>query len=155
MNIKYIKSNMADIPIIKKDGLYILDGALRAYILLNPGYYMYIHLTSGFKCDGLSIPLPFRWFLKKWDDNKPLYNLAGVIHDALYITKGYGIFSREECDDIFRGLLRDAGISRFKAGVADKCVELFGGSHRHWGGDAYQQKNRIYIIQEWDEKNSS
>lgn len=50
-------------------------------------------------------------------------------------TCGDGLFVREECDDIFRGMLRYSGISRFRAGVADKCVEWFAGGGKHWGND--------------------
>lgn len=94
--------------------------------------------VPGFRCDGLSVPLVFRWFLKSWDNTNQLYNMAGAFHDWLYATKGNGgMFSREECDDIFRGILRGAGIGRFKAGVADKGVELFAGNKKHWGNDDY------------------
>lgn len=63
------------------------------------------------------------------------YILSGAVHDALYCTKGGGLFVREECDDIFRGMLRYSGISLFRAGVADKCVEWFEGGGKHWGND--------------------
>lgn len=92
----------------------------------------------GFKCDGLSVPSVFRWFLPSWDQKNELYNIAGAVHDWLYATKGaYRVWTREECDDIFRGVLRISGVSRFKAGVADKAVELFAGNRRHWGNDCY------------------
>lgn len=35
----------------------------------------------------------------------------------------------------FREMLRYSGISRFRAGVADKCVEWFEGGGKHWGND--------------------
>lgn len=96
----------------------------------------------GFKCDGLSVPWFARWFLPTWDENNSLYNLAGATHDGLYLTKGYyGFFTREECDDIFRGLLRESKISRFKAGCADKAVEWFAGGDGHWGNDSYDVKS--------------
>lgn len=91
-----------------------------------------------FKCDGLSVPKPLRWFLKDWDPKNGLYNIAGALHDWLYATEGCnGMFSRSECDDIFRGILREAGLGRFKASTADYMVGLFAGSSRHWGNDSY------------------
>lgn len=92
----------------------------------------------GFRCDGLSVPKIFRWFLPSWDERNCIYNVAGAFHDWLYATKGnFGMFIREECDDIFRGLLRCSGISRFKAGCADKAVGIFAGGKSHWGNDSY------------------
>lgn len=93
---------------------------------------------QGFRCDGLSVPKIFRWFIPSWDDKNCLYNVAGALHDWLYATQGNcGMFTREECDDIFRGLLRESGIGRFKAGCADKAVEWFAGGKSHWKNDSY------------------
>lgn len=85
--------------------------------------------SAGFKTDGLSVPFIFRWFLPNWDEKNMDYNMAGVIHDCLYGNEGFEKFTREECDDIFRGILRECGISRFKAGAADKSVEWFASKH--------------------------
>ena len=93
---------------------------------------------QGFRCDGLSVPRLLRWFLPSWDERNGLYNVAGAVHDWLYTTGGnFGMFTREECDDIFRGLLRESGKSRFKAGCADKAVEWFAGGNSHWNNDSY------------------
>lgn len=107
--------------------------------------YYQIILDKGYRCDGLSVPKLFRWYLPSWDKDNQLYNLAGAIHDALYTVSGAKIFNREECDDVFRGLLRDSGISRFKAGLADKAVELFAGGDEHWGNDSWNNKDRIHV----------
>ena len=102
--------------------------------------------VPGFRCDGLSVPFVFRWFLKGWDESNPLYNMAGALHDWLYATKGNGgMFTREECDDIFRGILREAGKSRCKAGVADKAVEWFAGGKNHWGNDDYAVGSLVWL----------
>lgn len=69
----------------------------------------------------------------------------GAIHDSLYTLKGANLFTREECDDVFRGLLRDAGISRMKAGLADMSVGLFAGGDKHWGNDTWNNKNKIHV----------
>lgn len=89
----------------------------------------------GFKCDGISVPRLLRWFLKNWDNENPLYNLAGICHDYGYAARGFGIFSREEIDDIFRGMLREAGKDRRRAGMADIALRVFAGGH--WGNDEY------------------
>ena len=97
---------------------------------------IYITIMAGFKTDGLSVPRIFRWFLPSWEPYNPIYNLAGIIHDWLYSVKGNCIFDRSECDDIFRGILRESGLGRFKAGMADWCVGMFAGNERHWGNDS-------------------
>jgi hypothetical protein len=89
-----------------------------------------------FRCDGLSVPRIFRWFLPDWSGDNDLYNLAGAVHDWLYATVGaYKKFTRSECDDIFRGILRESGLGRFRASTADYMVGLFAGNSRHWGND--------------------
>ena len=108
-------------------------------------YKCNLEIRPGFKCDGLSVPVIFRWFLPSWDSKNGLYNLAGVIHDGLYANKGICIFSREQVDDIFRGLLRESGICRFKAGCADKAVEWFAGGNEHWSSDQYHCKDLIKL----------
>ena len=45
-----------------------------------------IVIDEGFKSDGLSVPKPFAWFLKQWDPTNPIYNIAGLIHDARNAT---------------------------------------------------------------------
>lgn len=91
-----------------------------------------------FRCDGLSVPKPLRWFLPSWNADNELYNLAGATHDWLYATGGANrMFSRSECDDIFRGMLREAGLGRFRASTADFMVGLFAGNSRHWKNDSY------------------
>lgn len=101
---------------------------------------------EGFRLDGLSVPRIFRWFLPSWDSKNALYNVAGAVHDWLYATKGYSILRREECDDIFRGLLRESGIGRFKAGAADKAVEWFAGGSNHWGADGYKVADKCSMV---------
>ena len=133
----------------RKDGSHLLNGG--STVLLSADWRgvrseLIVRLDENFRCDGLSVPLAFRWFLPSWDEKNQLYNLAGAIHDWLYSTKGAdGMFSREECDDIFRGLLRESGIGRFKAGCADKAVEWFAGGKNHWGNDSYGIRNLGHV----------
>ena len=129
----------------KENGVYTLTTPIKTTIADEENNLFVITLKKGFKTDGLSVPSLFQWFLPSWDKENANYNLAGIIHDTLYTTKGSNIFCREEVDDIFRGLLRDSGISRFKAGVADKAVELFAGGENHWGNDDFENFDLISI----------
>lgn len=95
--------------------------------------------------DGASVPWAFQWFLPDWSDDSSLYNLGSGVHDWLYGNKGAGLFTREECDDIFRGIIRESGVCRFRAGVADKCLELFAGGKKHWGNDAFGCKDKCSV----------
>lgn len=113
------------------------DGSLRTVV---------VTMLPGFRCDGLSVPYVFRWFMKSWDDSNDLYNIAGALHDWLYATEGNrGMFSRSECDDIFRGILREAGKSRKTAGIADWAVGVFAGGSNHWGNDSECIKDLAWL----------
>jgi hypothetical protein len=125
----------------EKDGSHVLEhgGDLHSVIKQGVASVEYkFTFKEGYRCDGLSVPRAFRWFLKSWDAENNLYNMAGAIHDWFYSTGGmFGVFKRDECDDVFRGILRESGIGRVKAGFADKAVELFAGGKRHWENDDY------------------
>ena len=117
--------------------------------LKKDGKDMFVAVTfrQSFTINGLSVPPKLRWFLPNWKDDDQLYNTAGAVHDWLYATKGnYGMFKRSECDDIFRGLLRESGIGRFKAGCADKAVEWFAGGKNHWGADGYKIADKCSMV---------
>lgn len=124
---------------------HVLQKNITAVICDEYNNYYQIILDKGYRCDGLSVPKVFRWYLPSWDKDNQLYNLAGAIHDALYTLKGANLFTREESDDVFRGLLRDSGISRAKAGLADMAVGLFAGGDKHWGNDTWNNKDRIHV----------
>lgn len=124
---------------------HVLQESITTVICDEYNNYYRIILDKGYRCDGLSVPKIFRWYLPSWDKDNQLYNLSGSVHDALYTIKGANIFSREESDDIFRGLLRDSGISRAKAGLADMAVGLFAGGDRHWGNDTWNNKDKIHV----------
>lgn len=116
------------------------------YTKNNERFMLTLKLKAGFRTDGASVPSLFTWFLPKWDKNNMKYNCAAIIHDCLYSAKGIkGTFTREECDDFFRGGVRVAGYSRFKAGVADKAIEWFASSPKHWGDDDLDNvKNSLF-----------
>ena len=110
---------------------------------LKREYWLKVFFVKGYACDGLSVPKIFRWFLKNWDKQNPLYNIAGAVHDALYGNKGFAFYSRSECDDIFRGMLREAGKDRKHASIADLAVGIFAGSH--WGDDSLDSADLVKI----------
>ena len=133
----------------RKDGSHVLNNNFLLIVRADVTAGL-VELTftfrEGFRCDGLSVPWAFRWFLPSWDSKNALYNVAGAVHDWLYATKGYSMFNREECDDVFRGILRESGIGRFKAGCADKAVELFAGGKNHWGNDDYKIADKCSMV---------
>lgn len=124
---------------VRKDGeIYRLSSPLHVdcHCVMDDKTNLLLHFefAQGFACDGLSVPSAFRWFLKNWDLENDLYNIAGIVHDALYGRKGFCIFDRDECDAIFRGILRESGCNRLHASAADFAVGLFAKSR--WGDDA-------------------
>ena len=131
----------ADVPHVYQEPVDAVCNIVKADFVLT----VVFRIRPGFKTDGASIPRMFRWFLPSWSETDLLYNLGSTIHDALYIHKGFGLFSREECDDILRGIWRESGIGRFKAGVADKCVEWFAGGSKHFGNDGYNVGNLVEL----------
>lgn len=103
-----------------------------------------IAIEPGYFTDGASTFWPISKLVPQWRDGDDEYNAAPVAHDVLYMLGGViaGEFeavhlSREEVDDILRGIWRCWGMGRLLAGFADKGVEIFAGGKRHWGSDAY------------------
>lgn len=141
-----IVGNDINVEYDKKKKVYTLinDASVVCYFTKKgKEYTMKLNLKKGFKTDGASVPSAFTWFLPKWDSKHMEYNCGAIVHDVLYTTKGIdGVFFREECDDFFRGAVRKAGYSRFKAGVADKAIEWFASSPSHWGSDDLENKKK-------------
>ena len=102
---------------------------------------------KGYESDGLSRPEFSKRWIKKFDTENALYNFAGFAHDWLYSNRGVVnddvCFSRSECDDVFRGILREAGVSRFKAGIMDLAVGIFAGGSKHWGDDSLGSRDKV------------
>lgn len=101
-------------------------------------------LFAGYKTDGASTFWPISKLVPPWLHGEDDYNSGQAVHDVLYMLEGVveGEFepvklSREEVDDILRGIWRCWGMGRFLAGCADKAIELFAGGRGHWGSDAY------------------
>lgn len=85
-----------------------------------------IQIAKGAIWDGLSIPKMFRWFLSEIDYTNDLYSASGLVHDCLYASE---LLPKDVADDIFRRILRDSGISRFKCSTAHWCVANFAKCH--------------------------
>lgn len=144
MAVKVISANIAPTPV-----WHTRSGERK--VLAIPQYLLFLHMKKdgkemdavvtfmqSFTCNGLSVPKKLRWFLPNWKEDGQLYNTAGAVHDWLYATNGnYGMFSRSECDDIFRGILRESGINRLHASAADFMLGLFGGGSSHWNSDEF------------------
>ena len=103
-----------------------------------------VELLPGYKTDGASTFWPVSLIVPQWRHGDDDYNAAPTAHDVLYILEGIVEgehepvkLSREEVDDILRGMWRCWGMSRFVAGCADKGVEIFAGGKNHWGNDSY------------------
>lgn len=126
----------------RKDGWFrlLIDSTLALEIVKDEKRFVFdARFLKGYETDGLSVPKIFQKWFPKFDKVNILYNFSGMFHDWLYSVKGNtgdAVFSRSECDDLFRGILREAGISRTKAGIMDWCVGLFAGGSRHWGNDS-------------------
>lgn len=111
-------------------------------------YLLTLNLKKGFRTDGASVPSAFNWFLPRWDNKNPKYDAVAILHDCLYTSKGAkGTFTRSEADDFFRGGMRCAGLSRFKAGIADVCLAIWGNGRSHWGSDdLYNQSLGLFTF---------
>jgi hypothetical protein len=114
-----------------------------------------IEIYPHFMTDGASTFWPVSLIVPQWRNGDDDYNAAPTAHDVLYILKGIVEgdhepvkLSREEVDDILRGMWRCWGMTRFVAGCADKGVEIFAGGKRHWGNDGY--KVRKYVSAKWE-----
>jgi len=149
VTLNKIVGNNINVEYDKKKKVYTLinDASIECYFTKNKkSYKMTLNLKKGFRTDGASVPSAFTWFLPKWDSKHMEYNCGAIVHDVLYTSRGIeGVFTREECDDFFRGAVRAAGYGRFKAGVADKAIEWFASSPKHWGDDDLDnKKNKLF-----------
>lgn len=146
MSIRVKQVTMVGKPMVNEKSPHVFAEDFQVGLVVEKSDIVFnitFSIKKGFKVDGASIPWMFRWFLPSWAKdgcgfNADIYNIGAAVHDGLYIHKGFNLFSREECDDILRGIWRESGISRFKAGVADKAVEWFAGGKNHFGNDSYK-----------------
>ena len=109
----------------KVNGLYVIQNVVWIDFLYNDNKFR-ISVDKGAMTDGLSVPKIFRWYLPDWNDNNPLYNIAGICHDGAY---GSEVLGKWVADEMFYQALLKAGISRSKAYVAKWAVENLAGLH--------------------------
>jgi hypothetical protein len=98
----------------------------------------------GFMSDGASAPSFAQFVVPDIKAGNDVYNSAPFIHDGLYMCKGTiegADLTREECDDVLRGIWRIAGMSRLVAGAADLGIYIFAGASDHWGNDSNNCKH--------------
>ena len=114
-----------------------------------------IRIKPSFITDGASTFWPVSLLVPQWRQDDDRYNAAPVAHDVLYLLGGVVEcehepvkLSREEADDILRGMWRCWGMSRFVAGCADKGVEIFACGKKHWRNDGYNV--RRYVSAKWE-----
>lgn len=98
-----------------------------------------VFFKKGFCTDGATtakIPI-VKDKIRPYIEGDNVYNAGPFIHDGLYMLGGEidgAVLSREESDDILRGIWRESKkLSRSLAGVADKVIELAAGGENHWG----------------------
>lgn len=136
-------SNYSDICRYKKvNGLYVLENDVFMDINLCDDVNFRIQVDKGAMTDGLSVPKIFRWYLKDWDDNNVLYNVAGIVHDGCY---GAELVSKSLADEIFYYGLLKAGISSTKAKVARWAVENLAGLHYGREHDDYGISEYVHL----------
>lgn len=122
----------------KVNGLYVIQNDVWIDFLYNDNKFR-ISVDAGAMTDGLSVPKIFRWYLPDWNDNNPLYNIAGICHDGAY---GSELLAKDIADELFYQALIKAGISKSKATVAKWAVEHLAGLH-------YGKKNDDFGISEY------
>lgn len=121
-------------PVRLKKGVYML--ATDCQVLLNTDRgLLQLYLRKGFKWNGASTPWVFQWVIPSWDDGNERANVASCFHDAAFANKGWGLLSYEDSNDVYRGMLREAGYKRFNASAGCFALNNFGKSH--WGNDDF------------------
>lgn len=110
----------------KIDSLYQATDDIICIVRDELGTHYEFHLLPGFRCNGGSVPFIFQWFVPSWSPTNDLINMAYALHDGCYAS---GLLHRDVSDDLLRGLLRDAGLSRVKASTVCYAVNKFAESH--------------------------
>lgn len=103
-----------------------------------------LFIPAGFVNDGASVPRAIWWLIRP----DGLIRAAALVHDYLYRYSGdlpvgaytvdempmmgsARVFTRQEADDLFYQIMREAEVSAWKAWIAHKGVRL--GGWRAWG----------------------
>jgi hypothetical protein len=110
------------------------------YLRDDTGFRYTWHLLPGFRTDMGSVPAVFQWFVPGYSKDNYLINLAYYTHDAAYAS---GLVPKGIADDMLRGILRDAGVSRLRASTVCWCVNTFAASH--YGPENDTDNNRVFV----------
>ena len=101
------------------------------YTLLKPINYCGVWVPEGFECDGASVPR-FLWgAVFPPGDLQAMY--GAVFHDFVYRTHP-GNWCRADADEAFLSLMREGGVSSWRARKAYWGVRLFGKAAWRAGG---------------------
>lgn len=103
-------------------------------------YVLEVCVRKGFRYDGCSAPKIVNKWLPKYKKNAK-YDICALVHDILYGTRGEVLklpkaLTADSCDAIYRGSLREAGLSRLIASSADFWL-VFAHNKKHFGADQY------------------
>ena len=121
----------------KKKPVYVFENELLTRLYTNVGVYDWRVLPTYMSNCG-SIPWIGQKILrvKSFDPDNDLQNIGFFFHDDGDQKRGYDIFERDDVDAICRGILREAGKTRFQASTID--LALFLGARGHWGDNCYE-----------------
>lgn len=124
----------------KVGNLYQAVEDIYVYLKDDSGMRYIWHLLPGFRTNMGSVPVIFQWFIPSYSKDNYLINVAYFIHDAAYSS---GLVHRDIADDMLRGILRDAGVSRFKASTVCWCVNNF--AENHYGPEHDTDDNNLFV----------
>jgi hypothetical protein len=94
--------------------------SINTYTLLSPIMYADIVVPAGFETDGASVPKALRWFASPFTGK---YTRAALVHDWLYCTE---VVSKQIADNIFYNIMKEDGVSGWKASSMYYAVKYFG-----------------------------
>lgn len=132
-------SSFTKAVILKKTcGKYFIVYEQFSYYVGNEENNELITIPKGFETDGASIPRIFTPFVGNPMDE---FLSASVVHDFLYSKQGVltdAVYTRKECDDIFREAMGILGVSKWKRNIMYRAVRL--GGWKPWGGYKFLPK---------------
>ena len=128
MHFYYLGSRNEDAWVKLPSGLYQAADDILVRVKDEYDYHYTFSILPGFVTDGGSVPKVFRWFVPSWSGTNHVINLAYACHDGVYAT---ACMPRLFGDDLLRGMLRDAGLSRARASSVCWAVNNF--ACRHYG----------------------
>lgn len=111
---------------IKIGDIYQATNDITCVVRDETGMFYEFQMLAGFRTNGGSVPWFAQWYVPSWSSTNDLINIAYSLHDGIYAS---GIMHRDLADDLLRGLARDSGYSRTKAGLICWAVNQFGASH--------------------------